>query len=116
MRERHSIIMQNTAAASAGITAGAPRKGRNMKRSFRETRNAEAESPKTRDTDGREELINKYSGMSEDGLMRELRALTDKQRAEGSFDKGLIERKAEAILPLLSEDQRKKLFQILGSL
>lgn len=62
------------------------------------------------------ELIKKYSGMSESELMRELKAATDMQKADGSFDRSALRKGAEAILPMLGEAQRKKLDRILSGL
>ena len=86
-----------------------------MKRSFKETRNA-AEENGARETADARELFDKYSGMSEAALMHELDALTQKQRSEGSFDRAAIEHGAQAILPMLNEEQRKKLKGILQRL
>lgn len=73
----------------------------------KETLNAQA---------GADEMIRKYSGMNEDGLMRELKDLTEKRRREGGFDLAGIERSLEAIRPMLNDDQLKKLNAIISSL
>lgn len=63
-----------------------------------------------------EELIGRYSGMSEDALMRELAGLTQKRRADGTYDPDAIKRGVEAISPMLSESQRAKLKAIIEAL
>ena len=65
---------------------------------------------------GADELIKKYSGMSENELMRELKAETDRQRTEGRFDGGAIKKGMEAIMPMLNEGQKQKLKDIIGRL
>ncbi len=54
--------------------------------------------------------------MSEDALMRELAGLTQKRRADGTYDPDAIKRGVEAISPMLSESQRAKLKAIIEAL
>lgn len=65
---------------------------------------------------GVREMMNKYSGMSESELMRELLSVTAKQKAEGNFDAGSLERGVNTLLPMLNEEQKRKLYGILGKL
>lgn len=62
------------------------------------------------------ELMNEYSGMSESELMRELLSVTAKQKAEGSFDAGSLDRGVSTLLPMLNDEQKQKLYGILGKL
>ena len=61
-------------------------------------------------------LINKYSGMSEDGLMRELLSATGRQKAEGRFDRAALQKNVQTLLPMLDEGQKRKLFEIMKKL
>lgn len=63
-----------------------------------------------------EEMIKRYSGMSEEALIRELSELTRKRRADGSYDRGSIERGLEALRPMLNGEQLKKLESIMSAL
>ena len=62
------------------------------------------------------ELMDKYSRKSEGELYAELAELTAKQKADGSFDPAAIERGVEAISPMLNNEQRRKLNDIIKSL
>lgn len=62
------------------------------------------------------EVIGMYSGKSESELMRELVTLTARQKAEGSFDPGSVQKGVEAIMPMLDSAQRQKLNEILRTL
>ena len=84
-----------------------------MKRSFRETINNKA--PAEDGIRGNvQEIVDRYSGMSEDQLMSALLAETSKQKKEGRFDKSQVENGISAILPMLSEEQKRKLSMIMG--
>ncbi len=89
-----------------------------MKRSFRETleekRGAPAESENA--GLGAEELINKYSGMSEKELVKELKGAAARQRAEGRFDEAAVKKGMDAIMPMLDENQKRKLRELIGML
>ncbi|MBQ1520478.1 MAG: hypothetical protein IIZ56_03280 [Clostridia bacterium] len=88
-----------------------------MKRSFKETVSAgggrQAYSGKAPSTD---ELIAKYSGMSEDELMRELKSAAGRQKAEGRFDENALKKGMDAIMPMLDDAQKRKLREIVGML
>ena len=90
-----------------------------MKRSLKSELNSKAESAKPEGGLSKAELgdiVNEYSGMSENELMRELIAKTNKQKAEGRFDASSVEKGVNALLPMLNEDQKRKLYSILDRL
>ena len=62
------------------------------------------------------EIINRYSGFSEDMLIKELLNETGRQKAEGSFDADALEQGVNAIAPMLNEEQRRRLYDIVGML
>lgn len=91
-----------------------------MSRSLKETltkgkRDEAAARPDEQAADPRE-LIDKYSGMSEEGLMRELISLTNRQKENGSFDRSSIRKGVETLLPMLDDAQKKKLLGIIAGL
>lgn len=67
-------------------------------------------------TDDLNAIIGHYSGKSERELMNELYALTERQKATGSFDHGSVKRGVEAISPMLNNEQRRRLNDILNKL
>ena len=94
-----------------------------MKRSFKKSLEGETEQSRFSGEnagnvlDGdTEALINKYSGMSETRLMRELKAATSRQKAEGKFDEASVKKGMDAIMPMLDEAQKRKLYEIMEKL
>ena len=89
-----------------------------MRRSLRESLKKDRTEPATEQNDklSAEGLINKYSGMSREDLMLELKNATAKQRAEGSFDSESLKKGVEALLPMLSPEQQKRLHEIVSEL
>ncbi len=91
-----------------------------MKRSFKQTI-----SGNSNPTDGSsavsanpssdvETIINRYSGMSEEQLMQELISATNRQKADGTFDRESVQKGVDAVLPMLNDAQKKKLFNIIS--
>lgn len=68
------------------------------------------------DAEGINGLINKYAGKDDNELMRELLKVTDEQKRNGSFDRTSIDEAAESILPMLNDEQAKKLHRILNAI
>ena len=62
------------------------------------------------------DLVGKYSGMSESELMRTLKTETDRQKKEGRFDQASLTNGMNAILPMLNDGQKKKLFEIINQI
>ena len=62
------------------------------------------------------ELIAEYSSKSENELMNELLSAVSKQKAEGSFDPSALSAGIEAIMPMLNEEQKRRLIDITGRL
>ncbi len=92
-----------------------------MKRSFKQTLGGRQGQPEAPAEGGEvrrdiEPLLKKYSGMSESELMRELKEATGRQKAEGRFDEASVKKGMDAIMPMLSDEQKKKLFDIMGML
>lgn len=89
-----------------------------MRRSLRESLKKDRTEAATEQNDklSAEGLINKYSGMSREDLMLELKNATAKQRAEGSFDPESLKKGVEALLPMLSPEQQKRLHEIVSEL
>lgn len=91
-----------------------------MKRSLREAlkssagESAGSVNQKTPVVGDVNELIGKYSGMSEGELMSALLEAVQKQKADGSFDRDELMNGVNSILPMLNDEQRKKLFGIVG--
>ena len=90
-----------------------------MKRSLRDTLNKKTPA-NAGDIDERalpEEIrgrADRYRGMSESRLMEELLAETRKRKAEGSYDAASIRNGVNALLPMLDEEQKRKLYEIIG--
>ncbi|MCR5808018.1 MAG: hypothetical protein K6G56_00495 [Clostridiales bacterium] len=93
-----------------------------MKKSLREslkTESAESKNANRDEFNSRADvntLINEYSGMSENELMQELISATARQKAEGRFDGESLKKGVNAILPMLNDQQKKKLYEIIGRL
>ena len=89
-----------------------------MKKSFKETirRSAESEPARGDVRAEAESIISQYSGMNETELMSELKKATAKQKAEGRFDPSAVKQGVESILPMLNDQQKRKLFEILGQI
>jgi hypothetical protein len=90
-----------------------------MKRSLKETINKKAPSGKGAPDAGElpedvRELAGKYRGMNESQLMDALMSETRKRKAEGSYDPASIQSGVNALLPMLNEEQKRKLFEIIG--
>ena len=95
-----------------------------MKRSLRET--LDKKSPEGADfgaavrSAGAElpgdvnELVDKYKGMDENELMKNLLSETRRRKADGSFDMASIRNGMNAILPMLNGEQKKRLYEIVG--
>ena len=89
-----------------------------MKKSFKETLAAGKadRAPKEDVRAEAESIISRYSGMNETELMTELKKATAKQKAEGRFDPSAVKQGVESILPMLNDQQKRKLFEILGQI
>lgn len=90
-----------------------------MKKSLRETLKTQTVAEKNRDARAAlsaDELIKEYSGMSEKELMRELKEVTGRQKAEGVFDADSVKRGMDALAPFLTPEQQKKLNEIVSEL
>ena len=62
------------------------------------------------------DLIGQLSGKSENELMRELSDLTSIKKAEGTFDIDSIQQSAKRIAPMLNDEQRRRLNEIINNL
>lgn len=60
------------------------------------------------------ELAGKYGGMNENQLMEALMTETRKRKAEGSYDPASIQSGVNALLPMLNDEQKRRLFDIIG--
>ncbi len=89
-----------------------------MKKSLRESVSAKKQPDVlTEDTRAEaENIISQYSGLSEPELMAELKKATAKQKAEGRFDPSAVKQGVESIMPMLNDQQKRKLFEILGQI
>ena len=95
-----------------------------MKRSLKDSINKNA--PRAAEEAGNEiprelseklsSIVGKYSGMSESELMSALKAETDRQKKEGRFDQASLTNGMNAILPMLNDGQKKKLFEIINQI
>lgn len=75
---------------------------------------ASSDSPELRkDVD---ELMQRYSGRSEDELMSELIKVTDQQKRSGQFSEAELSAAESSIMPYLNEEQQAKLKQILDAI
>ncbi|MCH5278708.1 MAG: hypothetical protein J1E60_02865 [Christensenellaceae bacterium] len=61
-------------------------------------------------------LINRYSGKSDNELMSELLQVTSQQKRNGTLDTAQIDAAANSILPMLNEEQVRKLQSILNQI
>ena len=59
------------------------------------------------------EAYNKYSAMPEDDLMDELFKVTRAQKEAGTFDEAQIKTTYDTLYPMLNEQQRAKLDQLI---
>ena len=84
-----------------------------MKKSLRESVSAKKQ-PDVLTED--ENIISQDSGLSEPELMAELKKATAKQKAEGRFDPSAVKQGVESIMPMLNDQQKRKLFEILGQI
>ena len=93
-----------------------------MSRSLRRTAEQKGKSPDAHSetvTDGNIDvngLIGYYGSKSESELMRELEEITARQRAEGSFDEEGMRSGIQKIAPMLTDEQRRRLDDIIGKL
>ncbi len=89
-----------------------------MKKSLKESLSSDRAPEKTEDAvrAEAESIISQYSGLSEPELMAELKKATAKQKAEGRFDPSAVKQGVESILPMLNDQQKRKLFEILGQI
>lgn len=62
------------------------------------------------------EMVGKYSGKSDDELMRELIEITAQKKSEGTLDSAQIDAVAANIFPMLNEEQAKRLQSILNAI
>ena len=63
-----------------------------------------------------EGIINEYGGKSESELMAELMRVTGEQKQAGTFDPAGMRTMANSLLPMLNEEQKRKLNGILEML
>ena len=63
-----------------------------------------------------EDARQKYGHMNENELLSELKRQIDEQKRSGSYSKERINAYVEALQPYLSDEQRKRLTDILGEL
>ncbi len=61
-----------------------------------------------------EELIGKFQNMSEAELITEVFKIINEKKRNGTFDPNEIEKLAEMIKPLLNEEQRQKMEQLIN--
>lgn len=102
-----------------------------MKRSLRETLKSKQEGNETEmepvglssdkvshsyENHDLSKLVGRFSGKSDEELMRELNKLTAKQRAEGAFDINDIQQSVNRIAHMLNEEQRRRLNDIIKNL
>ena len=60
-----------------------------------------------------EDAINKYSGMEENALMQEFLRVTKEQKENGTLDETQIENTYNMLYPMLNEEQRKNLDNLM---
>ena len=58
-------------------------------------------------------MIDDYSGLSEDGLMKEFLKLTIEKKRRGELSDGELDKLKSTIKPMLNSDQYQKLNQLL---
>ncbi len=63
-----------------------------------------------------EEFLKKYGSMDESQLLDEMLKLIKKQKQEGKFDAEQIKKAAMQIAPLLNDEQRAKMLNLLNYL
>lgn len=59
-----------------------------------------------------QDAINRYGGKSQDELMRELK----NYRNSGGMDERDLENVAQKLMPMLTEEQQRRLFHVMGEL
>ena len=62
------------------------------------------------------EFVKRYGNMEEDQLLKEMFKLIQQKKKEGTFDANQIRKAAEQIAPLLTDEQRAKMYQLLNYL
>lgn len=63
-----------------------------------------------------EDFVNNYADKSEPELMQDLLKLVAQKKREGTFDIQQLRNMAEMIAPMLDEEQRAKMFNLLNFL
>ncbi len=61
-----------------------------------------------------EDLIGKFQNMNEAELITEVFKIINEKKRNGTFDPNEIDKLAEMIKPLLSEEQKKKMEQLIN--
>jgi|GEM_PF-4172974 len=67
-------------------------------------------------TDNIEDTVKKYSEKSESELYSELFSLAEKGKKDGTFNENSIKEFEQTLAPVLNDEQKAKLEQILNSL
>ena len=90
-----------------------------MKRSLRDSVNKKDPAETGSDHAGKlpddlSALADRYRGMSEPELLNALLKETRKRKAEGSYDPAAVRSGVDSLLPMLNEEQKRKLFAIIS--
>ncbi|MBQ8762375.1 MAG: hypothetical protein IJZ26_03610 [Clostridia bacterium] len=62
------------------------------------------------------EFVKRYGNMEEEQLMSEMFKLIQQKKQEGTFDANQIRKAAEQVAPLLTDEQRAKMYSLLNYL
>ncbi len=63
-----------------------------------------------------QDFVNNYGNMSEAELMQEMFKLIQQKKAEGTFDAQKIRELAQVVAPMLDDEQRAKMYNLLNYL
>ena len=67
-------------------------------------------------SDSINELYGRYAGKSESDLLSELYLIASEQKKEGTFDRTALENGIRTIMPMLNEEQKRRLNEIAAKL
>ena len=62
------------------------------------------------------EFVKRYGDMEEEQLLSEMFKLIQQKKQEGTFDANQIRKAAEQVAPLLTDEQRAKMYSLLNYL
>jgi len=69
-----------------------------------------------RDKKGYEDMINQYSGYSQEELMKELLKVSNEEKQKGNVDNNFFEKVSDTLSPYLSDEQKQNMKDIINKI